>query len=110
MFARRFAALCAGRLCQFYRSVRPDDTLIVTPINEVSFMSWLGGDVRGTVPYCTKQGWEVKYGLMRAYIEGVAALKEIDPAVRILTTEPLIQVAPPFNATRQQVSSGPPRP
>ncbi|WP_367949181.1 hypothetical protein [Hymenobacter sp. BRD128] len=42
MFARRFAAVCRA-FVDFYRSVRPEGTLIVTPINEVSFMSWLGG-------------------------------------------------------------------
>ena len=102
MFARRFAALCRA-FVHFYRAQYPDDTLIVTPINEVSFMSWLGGDACGTSPYCTKQGWEVKVGLMRAYIEGVAAMREIDPTIRILTTEPLVQIVPPMNATRKQI-------
>jgi hypothetical protein len=36
----------------------------------------------------------VKKALMRAYIEGVAALREADPGIRILTTEPLIRVVP----------------
>ena len=102
LFARRFAALCRA-FVRFYRDRYPDETLIVTPINEVSFMSWLGGDVRGTSPYCTKQGWEVKLGLMRAYIEGVAALREADPGIRILTTEPLVNIVPPFGATPKQV-------
>ena len=102
MFARRFAALCRA-FVRFYRDRYPDEPLVVTPINEVSFMSWLGGDVRGTSPYCIRQGWEVKLGLMRAYIEGVAAMREIDPTVRILTTEPLVQIVPPVNATRQQI-------
>ena len=103
MFARRFAAFCKAFVL-FYRSIEPNKTLIVTPINEVSFLSWLGGDARGTSPYCWGQGWEVKYGLMRAYIEGIAAMREIDPSVRILTTEPLVQVVPPINATDHQVS------
>jgi len=98
LFARRFAALCRA-FVQFYRSVNPDESLIVTPINEVSFMAWLGGEVRGTAPYCVRQGGEVKYGLMQAYIEGIAAMREIDPGVRILTTEPLIQIVPRYNAT-----------
>jgi len=102
MFARRFTAFCRA-FVQFYRDRYPDDQLIVTPINEVSFMSWLGGDACGTVPYCTKQGWEVKVGLMRAYIEGVAAMREIDPGIRILTTEPLVQMVPPLNATDQEI-------
>lgn len=89
MFARRFAAVCRA-FVKMYRDFDPYGKLIVTPINEVSFLSWLGGDRRGTSPYCTGQGWEVKYALMRAYIEGVAALKEIDPSIIILTTEPLV--------------------
>ena len=97
MFSRRFAALCRS-FVQFYRSVNPTETLIVTPINEVSFISWLGGDVRGTSPYCNRQGWEVKYGLMKAYIEGIEAMKEEDASVRIMTTEPLVNMVPPLNA------------
>lgn len=103
LFARRFAALCRA-FVQFYRSKDADSTLIVTPINEVSFISWLGGDARGTTPYCWGQGWEVKYSLMRAYIEGIAALREIDPSIRILTTEPLVQMVPPVNPTAEQIA------
>ncbi len=91
MFARRFAAICRA-FATFFRSVDAVSTFIVTPINEVGFLSWLGGDVRSTSPYCVGQGWEVKYRLMTAYIQGVKALKEVDPAVRILTTEPLVSI------------------
>ncbi len=101
LFARRFAALCRAFVA-FYRSQRPDDVLIVTPINEVSFISWLGGDARGTVPYCNHQGWEVKYGLMRAYIEGAHALREADPGIRMLSTEPLVNIVPPLRPTPKQ--------
>jgi beta-glucosidase/6-phospho-beta-glucosidase/beta-galactosidase len=101
MFARRFAAICRAFVA-VYRETYPDEPLIVTPINEVSFMSWLGGEVRGTVPYCTKQGVEVKMGLMRAYIEGVRAMREQDANVLIMSTEPLVNMVPPLNATRRQ--------
>jgi beta-glucosidase/6-phospho-beta-glucosidase/beta-galactosidase len=101
MFAKRFAAISRA-FVRFYRDTYPDDALVVTPINEVSFISWLGGDVRGTSPYCVGQGWEVKYGLMRAYIEGVAAMRELDPSVRIMSTEPLVNVVPPMDATPAQ--------
>jgi beta-glucosidase/6-phospho-beta-glucosidase/beta-galactosidase len=49
LFARRFAALCRA-FVDFYRQQRPDEVLIITPINEVSFMSWLGGDVAAPRP------------------------------------------------------------
>ena len=91
LFPRRFAALCRA-FVKFYRTLDPKGELIITPINEVSFISWLGGEVRGTSPFCVGQGWEVKYRLAKAYIEGVEAIKEEDPSVRILTTEPLVHV------------------
>lgn len=102
LFAQRFTALCKA-FVNFYRSIVSCGTLIITPINEVSFLSWLGGDARGTSPYCVNMGWEVKYRLMRAYIEGVAALKSADSSVRILTTEPLVNMVPCHDATAEQI-------
>lgn len=101
-FPGRFAALCRA-FVKFYRSVDPYSPLIVTPINEVSFLSWLGGDVCGTSPYCRANGWEVKYALMRAYIQGVAALREEDPSIIILTTEPLINAVAELNAPPERL-------
>ncbi len=97
-FTDRFVALCCA-FVRFYRSQLPDDTLIVTPINEVSYLSWLGGECAGTAPYCKGKGWDVKYHLMKAYIKGVAAMRELDPSIRILTTEPLVNMVPPLNPT-----------
>ena len=101
-FTKRFAALC-GAFVKFYRTVVPNEALIVTPINEVSFLSWLGGETGGTAPYAHRMGWEIKYRLMRAYIEGINAMREVDASVRILTTEPLVNIVPPLNATPQQI-------
>lgn len=102
MFARRFSELCRA-FVRFYRSVDPEGVLIVTPFNEVSFLSWLGGDVGGTSPYCRGQGWDVKYRLMKAYIEGIEALKQEDSSIRIMVTEPLVNMVPKFGATPDQL-------
>lgn len=101
-FAKRFAAICSA-FVRFYQQECPDQTLIVTPINEVSFISWHGGEVGHTAPYCTGNGWQVKYALMRAYIQGVKAIKAIDPSVQILTTEPIVNIVPPLNATEVEI-------
>jgi hypothetical protein len=103
MFAKRFSSLCSA-FVKYYRSVDSINTLVVTPINEVSFLSWLGGDACGTAPYCKGYGWEVKYALMRAYIEGIEGMKEADDNVRILTTEPLTNMVPPLNATEAEIA------
>ncbi|MBO9572823.1 MAG: amine oxidase [Chitinophagaceae bacterium] len=102
LFAKRFTALCVAFI-EFYRSVDTDSFIIITPINEVSFLSWLGGEVRGTSPYCIHNGWEVKYALMRAYIEAVIAIKAIDDKVIIMITEPLVNMVPPLNADAQTI-------
>ena len=101
-FSHRFAALCKA-FAILFKSHFPTETLIVTPINEVSFISWLGGDAKGTAPYCHGQGWDVKYNLMRAYIEGVVALREVDPDTKIFATEPLINIVAPPNASLEMI-------
>jgi hypothetical protein len=40
---------------------------------------------------------------MKAYIEGAAVLKEEDPTIKILTTEPLVNMVPPLNASAEDV-------
>jgi beta-glucosidase/6-phospho-beta-glucosidase/beta-galactosidase len=91
-FADRFAALCTA-FVQLYTSltVRP---LVVVPINEISFISWLGGDARGTVPFAINSGFDVKYFLCRAAIQGAKAIKEIQPEAKIMLVEPLMRIHP----------------
>ena len=100
-FTSRFVGICRAFVSLFLDE-RPGEILIVTPINEVSFISWLGGDVRGTSPYCVHMGWEVKYALMKAYIAGIKAMKEIMPGIRILTTEPLVNMVQPLYYSRKE--------
>lgn len=102
-FSQRFSALCAA-FVRWYRDRVPDGPLVITPINEASFLAWLCGEVGGAAPFAMRMGWEVKYHLMRAYIAGIAAAREVDPGVRILTTEPLMSVVPPHNPTAEEVA------
>jgi len=41
---------------------------------------------------------------MKAYIEGVKAIKEVDANVLFLTSEPLVNMVPPLNATAEQIA------
>lgn len=101
-FTSRFVALCKAfvSFCLLHRPMR---LLYVTPINEVSFLSWLGGEVGATTPYCTRNGWEVKYALMRAYIEGAKAMKQMSDLVRIVTTEPLVNMVPGLDPSADEL-------
>jgi len=91
LFCERFVAYALA-FVEAYRAVQPLGWLILTPINEVSFISWLGGEEAATSPYTKSYGWEVKYALARAYIAAVKALKRADTAVVVMSTEPLIHI------------------
>jgi hypothetical protein len=100
-FSNRFTAVCAA-FVKFHKKEFPEIPLIVTPINEVSFISWLGGEDGKTTPYTTGNGWQVKYALMKAYIQGIYAMKAIDPDILILTTEPIVNMVPGQLATEEE--------
>ena len=89
-FTPRFVALCRAFVAFHRQSV--DTPLYVVPINEISFLSWHSGDVRGTVPFATNAGWDMKWHLCRAAIQGIEALRAAAPDCRIVTIEPLIRV------------------
>lgn len=91
-FAERFAGLCSA-FAKFYteNTLQP---LVVVPINEISFFSWLGGEARGTVPFAINAGFDLKYFLCRAAIRGAKAIKTIVPDAKIMLVEPLIRVHP----------------
>lgn len=101
-FTERFVSFCAA-FGNFFVENFGKSELIITPINEVSFLSWLGGDVAGTVPFCINEGWKVKYNLMKAYIEGIRVLKGINKNFKILTTEPLVNIVPHLDANEQAI-------
>jgi len=94
-------------LCQafhiFYRKNSSfKKRFFIIPINEVNFISWLGGDACGTAPYCKGYGWQVKYKLMDAYIQAVAAMKNDDDNICIISSEPLVNMVPPEDASQNQ--------
>lgn len=91
-FAERLAALCRAFTNMWY--THTNQSLIVTPINEISFLSWLGGEVKGTLPYTVGQGFELKYELVKAAITAIEAIWDVDPQARIFHTEPLVYILP----------------
>lgn len=89
-FVPRFVSLCQA-FTRLYLELT-DETLFIVPINEISFLSWHSGDVRGTVPFAINSGFDIKYHLCKAFIAACEAIKIISPACRILTVEPLIKI------------------
>lgn len=91
-FCKRFTALCHA--FAVFHKAHSVQQLLVVPVNEISFLSWHSGDVRGTVPFAVNCGFDIKYHLCKAAILGIKALKAADPDCRIILVEPLIKIHP----------------
>jgi beta-glucosidase/6-phospho-beta-glucosidase/beta-galactosidase len=67
--------------------------IYVTPVNEISFVSWGGGDAGFLNPFGKRRGPELKAQLVRAAIAATQAVLEVDPGARIFHAEPIIHIA-----------------
>ena len=73
------------------------DVPLVSPINEISFFSWAGGEGGIFNPFAGHRGDDVKRQLVRASIEAIHAMREVNPAVRVFQIDPMINVLPKTN-------------
>lgn len=91
-FCNRYMAYCRA-FSLFYKS-KTKSALLVVPINEISFLSWHSGDMRGTVPFAINSGFDIKYHLCKAAIEGMKVLRQTVSSCKILVVEPLVKIHP----------------
>lgn len=90
LFLERFKLLC--REFALFHSKHSSNTLHVVPINEISFLSWHSGEVRGTVPFAVNSGFDIKYHLSKAAIEGSKILRQVSENCVIYLIEPLVKI------------------
>lgn len=64
----------------------------VAPVNEISFVSWAGGDVAYLNPFATGRGPELKRQLVRGTIEASRAMRAEVSDVRLVSPEPVIHI------------------
>ncbi len=89
-FPRRFAAF-AGAFARWL-AAETDAVPFITPVNEMSFLAWAGGDVRAMHPFEAARGVELKVQLVRATIEAIEAIRDVLPHARFLQPEPLMNL------------------
>jgi hypothetical protein len=88
---------CAAAFARSIASLVRDESDRIpfyTPVNEISFWAWGGGDVGYLNPFSTDRGDAFKVQLIRAAIAMIGAIREVDPRARIVSAEPLIHVHP----------------
>ena len=89
-FIERFARFSAAT-AQYLKS-KTNGTLFLCPVNEISFFSWIAGDVGKFYPFARKRGNELKRQLVKTTIRSIDAIRETVNDVRFVQTEPAIHV------------------
>jgi beta-glucosidase/6-phospho-beta-glucosidase/beta-galactosidase len=89
-FVRRFAALARAFTTLLLNE--SDQLPFIAPVNEISYWAWAGGDMGYFNPCVTERSFELKVQLVRATIEAIEALWSVEPRVRIVHTDPAINV------------------
>jgi hypothetical protein len=91
-FVTRFAAFARATALAF-REIT-DEPPFWSPVNEISYFAWAGGDDRYLNPFAADRGLELKLQLARASIAATQALRAVDPRARFVQCEPLIAIHP----------------
>ncbi|CAM3745494.1 Beta-glucosidase [Pseudomonas reidholzensis] len=89
-FVERFARF-AGAVAQVMVS-EGVAVPFLSPINEISFWSWAGGQVGYFNPGAHGRGQELKHQLVRASIAAIDAVRRHAPQARFVQCDPLINV------------------
>jgi glycosyltransferase involved in cell wall biosynthesis len=90
-FPSHFAAFAAAA-AQHIRTECSAARRFYAPINEISFLSWAGGEVAYFNPFAQRRGQELKVQLARAAIAAMDAILAVDPSARFVHVDPLINI------------------
>ncbi len=104
-FVDRFARF-AGECAKIVRE-ESDAVPFYSPVNEISFFSWGGGDVGYLNPFAIGRGFELKVQLARAAIAAMEAILAVDGRARFVHCDPVINVvADPSRPFERSVAEG----
>ena len=94
-FAERFARYC--RAAAEYVTARVRGPHFFTPINEITFFAYCGGEWGWVAPYRTtrEERYRLRLALCRAAIAGGRAIRDVHPEARMVNLDPLVQVVAP---------------
>ncbi|MFB2979776.1 beta-glucosidase [Microseira sp. BLCC-F43] len=89
-FVKRFERL-ARAFTQLLKD-ESDAIPFITPVNEISFVAWAGGDKGFINPFASGRGDELKVQLVRAAIAATEAVWDVNPKARICQIDPVINI------------------
>jgi len=89
-FIERFAAYAHAFAVLWGRE--SDSRLIVTPVNEISFLSFAGGEKGFFNPFARRRGDELKEQLVRASIAACREIRSVTRTARFVHSDPIINI------------------
>lgn len=94
-FTERFARYC--RAAAEHVSSRLPGPYFFTPINEITFFAFAGGEWGWIAPYrkTRDEREKLRVALCKASIAGVKAIREVLPDARMIHVDPLVEVVAP---------------
>jgi len=101
-FTHRFAAYCKAAAAYVIPRLR--GPYFFTPINEITFFSFCGGEWGWVAPYRNTRDdrYRLRLALCKAAIAGIKAIREVEPEARMVNIDPLVQVVAPRDRPDQQ--------
>ena len=101
-FSNRFAAYC--KAAAEYVAPKLHGPYFFSPINEITFFSFCGGEWGWVAPYLNtrEDRFRFRLALCKAAIAGVKAIREVIPDARMVHIDPLVQVVAPHDRPDQQ--------
>ncbi|HUQ32328.1 MAG TPA: hypothetical protein VM095_09415, partial [Pyrinomonadaceae bacterium] len=94
-FTKRFADYC--RAAARYVVARLPGPYFFTPVNEITFFSFCGGEWGWVAPYrnSREDRFRFRLALCKAAIAGAKAIREVEAGARMVNIDPLVQVVAP---------------
>ena len=83
----------AWQFARLWKRESGERPLFVAPVNEISFLSWAGGDRGFFNPFAQGRGAELKAQLVRGALCAVQAIRSELPNATIVAPEPVIHIA-----------------
>jgi beta-glucosidase/6-phospho-beta-glucosidase/beta-galactosidase len=96
-FCERFVRYC--KAAAEYVIPKLKGPYYFTPINEITFFSFCGGEWGWVAPYKNTKDdrFKLRVNLCKAAIAGVKAIREVESAARMIHIDPLVQVVAPID-------------
>lgn len=95
VFSREWVHAFAALVAEFTAVLRTAaaSRAFIAPVNEISFVSWAGGDANILNPFCTGRGHELKRQLAGAAVAASRVIRREMPEARLVSPEPVIHIA-----------------